>query len=108
VPASHSGHSTNTRIVDAQVELTPISGGTINLTQNGQNSLLNFPGGSVFADTTITFDETDQPATLGNLVFAGRAFKLEAYLDNNLQSDYRLYETAQVSLSYDPNVVSRA
>jgi uncharacterized repeat protein (TIGR01451 family) len=96
----------HTRIVDAQVELTPINEGTINLTQNGQSSQLSFPGGSVFADTTITFDETDQPATLGNLVFAGRAFKLEAYLDNNLQSDYRLYETVQVSLTYDPSLVA--
>jgi hypothetical protein len=51
-----------------------------------------FPGG-VFADTFITY-ERPAPADLGDIPYAGRAFRLEAYQENNLLSNFRLYETA--------------
>lgn len=91
-----------TRIVDAQVWLTAVTTGTL----SASGSQLTLPGGSVFADTLVTYEETGLPASLGDLPYAGRAFYLDAYQENSLLSNYRLYETAHVSLSYDPNDVA--
>lgn len=91
-----------TKMVDAQVMLTPVITGTL----NAPGSQLLFPGGSVFADTVVTYEATGEPDDLGDLPYAGRAFRLESYQENNLLSSYRLYETAEVSLSYDPGDVA--
>jgi uncharacterized repeat protein (TIGR01451 family) len=90
-----------TRIVDDQVLLTPIITGTLSYTGGGQGSAVMMPGGSVFADTLVAYVETGAPADLGDAPFAGRAFRLEAYQENVLLSDFRLYESVQISLTYD-------
>jgi uncharacterized repeat protein (TIGR01451 family) len=91
-----------TRIVDAQVGLTAVTTGTLSYTGSAGSSQLLFPGGSVFADTIITYDELSSLPNWGNVPYAGRAFHLDAYQENNLLANYRLYETAHISLSYDP------
>lgn len=91
-----------TKMVEAQVMLTPVTTGTL----NAPGSQFLFPGGSVFADTVVTYEATGEPGDLGDLPYAGRAFRLDAYQNNNLLSNYRLYETAQVSVSYDPSDVA--
>jgi uncharacterized repeat protein (TIGR01451 family) len=91
-----------TRIVDAQVALTAVTTGTLSYSGGGDSGLLIFPGGSVFADTIVTYDELSSPPNWGNIPYAGRAFHLDAYQNNMLLNNYRLYETADISLSYDP------
>ncbi len=92
----------HTRIVDAQVKLTPVMTRTLSYSHMGQTSQLRFPGGSVFADTIVTYDELSPPPNLGDLPYHGRAFQLDAYQDNNLLTDYQLYATAYMTISYSP------
>jgi uncharacterized repeat protein (TIGR01451 family) len=91
---------TLTRIVDAQVLLTAVITETLSYSSGSHSSLLTFPGGSVFADTLVTYEEIEEPGALGDLPFAGRAFRLDGYQDNVLLSDFHLYETAHITLSY--------
>lgn len=105
----HSAQNTTpvpTRIVDAQALLTPIITSTLSYAGGGQSSLLMIPGGSVFADTLVTYVETGVPSSLAGQPFAGRAFQLDAYQDNALVSDLRLYETAHITLTYDLGAVT--
>jgi uncharacterized repeat protein (TIGR01451 family) len=100
----HSAQGTTpveTRIVDDQVLLTPVITGTLSYAGSPTSYLL-LPGGSVSADTVVTYVEMDTPSDLGELAFAGRAFQLDAYQENTLLTDFRLYETVQISLTYDP------
>ena len=89
-----------TSIVDRQVLLTPTITGTLSYTGSGRSSLLTMPGGSVFDDTWLTYVETGAPVDLGGLRFAGRAFRLDAYQAATRMDDFRLYETAEISLTY--------
>lgn len=91
-----------TKMVEAQVMLTPVTTGTL----NAPGSQFLFPGGSVFADTVVTYEMTGEPDDLGSLPYAGRAYRLDAYQENALLSNFRLYETGQVSVSYDPGDVA--
>jgi uncharacterized repeat protein (TIGR01451 family) len=89
-----------TRIVDAQVLLTAVTTETLSYSDADRSSLFSFPGGSVFADTLVTYKETERPESLGTLPYGGRAFRLNAYQDNTLVEEFRLYETVHISLSY--------
>ncbi len=100
--SSQNNSPVETRIVDAQIQLTPVTSGTISYLGSSHSSQLYFPGGSVFADTVITYDELSSPPNWGDLAYAGRAFHLDAYQNNVLVSNFRLYETADISLSYNP------
>jgi uncharacterized repeat protein (TIGR01451 family) len=91
-----------TRLVDAQVLLTPIDDELLVYSGDSASSLLTFPGGAVFADTIITYVESGEPGELGDLPYAGRAFQLDAYQENNLLEDFNLYETIHITLDYDP------
>jgi hypothetical protein len=100
--SSQNNSPVETRMVDAQVDLTAVTTGTLSYTGSDGSSQLLFPGGSVFADTIITYDALSSPPNWGSIPYAGRAFHLDAYQNNSLLSSYRLYETADISLSYDP------
>jgi hypothetical protein len=81
---------------------TAVTSGTLSYTGSSHSSQLYFPGGSVFADTIITYDELSGPPNWDDGVpYAGRAFHLNAYQNNILLSNFRLYETAEISLSYN-------
>jgi uncharacterized repeat protein (TIGR01451 family) len=100
---SQSSSPVETKIVDAQIQLTAVTSGTLSYTGSSHSSQLYFPGGSVFADTIITYDELSSPPNWDDGVpYAGRAFHLNAYQNDILFSNFRLYETADISLSYDP------
>ena len=94
-----------TRIVDAQTLLSPVLTGTLSYAGN-QSSHLLIPGGAVFADTLIAYEETGAPSTLGDLPYAGRAFRLDAYQENALVNDFRLYEMVHITLSYNPAITT--
>ncbi len=87
-----------TRIVDAQVLLTPVTTSTLRYGST-HTTLLRVPGGAVFADTILTYEELSEPADLSGR-FAGRAFALTTYVDHVEVSDHRLFETVAVTLSY--------
>jgi uncharacterized repeat protein (TIGR01451 family) len=95
-----------TRIVHADVLLTPLAEGQLIYNESSLSSLLTFPEGAVFADTLVTYRETGAPPDLGDLPFAGRAFRLDAYQGNNPVDDFRIYETVQVELKYDSSAVA--
>jgi uncharacterized repeat protein (TIGR01451 family) len=99
--SSQSSSPVETKTVDAQIQLTAVTSGTLSYTGSSHSSQLYFPGG-VFADTIITYDELSSPPSWGSIPYAGRAFHLDAYQNNILLSNFRLYETAVFSLSYNP------
>lgn len=98
---SQSSSPVETRIVNAQIGLTAVTSATLSYTGSNHNSQLYFSGG-VFADTIITYDELDSPPYGDDIPYAGRAFHLDAYQNNVLLNNFRLYETAVFSLSYNP------
>jgi uncharacterized repeat protein (TIGR01451 family) len=98
---SQSSSPVETKIVDAQIQLTAVTSGTLSYAGSSHSSQLYFPGG-VFADTIITYDELGSPPNWGSIPYAGRAFHLDAYQNNSLLNNFRLYETAEFSLSYNP------
>jgi uncharacterized repeat protein (TIGR01451 family) len=88
-----------TRIVDAQVKLTPLLTRTLHYA-GSQSADMTVPGGSVFADTMLAYDELAMlpyPAASG---YAGRAFRLSAYQENQMMPDLVLAETAVITLTY--------
>ena len=97
---SQGNQPVETRLVDAQVAVTAVTTGTLTYNSSNGSSQLIFPGGSVFADTIITYDEITIPATWGDTPHAGRAFHLDLYQNNRLMSNQTLYETAHITLSY--------
>ncbi len=94
--------ASTTRIVDARVLLTSVTSETLSFASGSHSSLFTFPGGSVFADTLVTYEETGEPENLESRSYAGRAFRLDAYQDNTLMENFRLYETVHAVLSYNP------
>ncbi|NCC32180.1 MAG: DUF11 domain-containing protein, partial [Chloroflexia bacterium] len=94
-----------TRLVDAQILLTAVTTATLRYANEDQQSQIVVPGGAVFADTMLTYLERAAPPNLGELTYAGRAFRLAGYQEDRPVDDPRLYETITVSLSYDPAAI---
>jgi uncharacterized repeat protein (TIGR01451 family) len=89
--------SVATQKVDAQVVLTAVT--THTLAYGGTSALI--PGGSVFAETTLTYKQLSAPGyPLAG--YAGRAFNLVAYQANTLLSDFQLSETVEMIITYSP------
>ncbi|NJN54189.1 MAG: DUF11 domain-containing protein [Anaerolineae bacterium] len=88
-----------TRIVDAQVQLTPLLTKTLHYA-GVQSTEITVPRGAVFAETMLAYEELtlpDHPVPDG---YAGRAFRLSGYQDNQLLADLVLAETAVITLTY--------
>ncbi len=94
-----------TRIVDAQVMLTPLLTRTLHYA-GSQSTDMTVPGGSVFADTMLAYDELMTPPYPVSSGYAGRAFRLSAYQDNRMMPDLMLAETAVITLTYAQAAVS--
>ncbi|MCB8969098.1 MAG: S8 family serine peptidase [Ardenticatenaceae bacterium] len=88
-----------TRIVDAQVALTPLL--TKTLVYDGGETAVVIPGGSVFVDTVLAYEELNAPGHTmpGGADYGGRAFSLSAYQDNR-PAAITLGETATFTVAY--------
>jgi uncharacterized repeat protein (TIGR01451 family) len=98
--SAQGARAVTTRIVDAQVLLTAVSTETLSYIGPDRSSIITFTGGSVFDDTVVTYEETGEPDDLGNLSFAGRAFRLDAYQGNVLIEQAQLYEPMHISVTF--------
>ena len=91
-----------TRIVDAQVLLTAVTTETLSYSGTDRSTFITFPGGAVFDDTVVTYEETGEPDDLGDLRFAGRAFRLDAYQNNLLMQEFQLYAPLYITVTFSP------
>lgn len=89
-----------TRIVDAQVTLTAVTTKTLHYA-GAESTGITIPGGSVFADTVLVYDELELPSHPTSNAYAGRAFLLDGYQNNQIVPDLSLGETAVMTLTYD-------
>ncbi len=94
-----------TRIVDAQVRLTPLLTRTLHYA-GSQSTEMTVPYGSVFAETMLTYDELMTPPYPVPSGYAGRAFRLSGYQDNQMMPDLVLAETAVITLTYSQTAVA--
>lgn len=88
-----------TRMVDAQVTLTPLLTRTLHH-EGDEDTSITIPHGAVFADTIVAYEELALPAYGIPIGYAGRAFRLSAYQDNRLVPGLTLAETAVITLTY--------
>ncbi|HUM69189.1 MAG TPA: S8 family serine peptidase, partial [Chloroflexota bacterium] len=94
-----------TRIVDAQVKLTPLLTRTLHYA-GSQNTTITAPRGSVFADTMLAYDELMTPPYPVPSGYAGRAFRLSGYQENRIMPNLTLAETAVITLTYAQTAVA--
>jgi uncharacterized repeat protein (TIGR01451 family) len=88
-----------TRIVDAQVTLTPLLTETLHYA-GSQSTDITVPYGAVFADTVLAYEELATPGHPVPAGYAGRAFRLSGYQENRMMADLVLAETAVVTITY--------
>ena len=97
-----------TRIVDAKVDVTPLSAGELAYDGEGVMTNADLPAGSFFANTTVAFEELNLPTAPlpPSLQYAGRAFRLDAYQGNVLAPDLEPGEPLPMVLTYRETDVS--
>jgi hypothetical protein len=97
-----------TKRVDAQAWLTAVADGELAYGDAGVTTAMALPAGSFFADTTLAYRELVAPeyAATPGLRFAGRAFSLEAYQENNLAADLRFGEQIEIVVTYHSAAVA--
>jgi uncharacterized repeat protein (TIGR01451 family) len=88
-----------TRIVDAQVMLTPLLTETLHYA-GSQSTDITVPYGSVFADTVLAYEELAIPGYPLPAGYAGRTFRLSSYQENQMMADLVLAETAVITITY--------
>lgn len=94
-----------TRIVDAQVRLTPLLTRTLSYA-GSESTQMTVSHGSVFADTVLAYEELEGPGQPAPAGYAGRAFRLSGYQQNRLAPDLVLAETAVITLTYAQTAVA--
>jgi uncharacterized repeat protein (TIGR01451 family) len=88
-----------TRIVDAQVVLSPLLTKTLHYA-GSQSTEIRVPGGAVFAETVLAYEELTAPTGPLPAGYAGRAFRLSGYQANRMMAEMGLAETAVITLTY--------
>jgi subtilisin len=88
-----------TRLVDAQVRLTPLLTETLHYA-GSQSTDITVPYGAVFADTVLAYEELAAPGHPLPAGYAGRAFRLSGYQENRMMAELVLAETAVVTVTY--------
>ncbi len=90
-----------TTIVGAQVAVTPNAPAVLTYTDpQNQATTLQVPAGAVGAATDLIFTPVTSPANPSVFSFAGHAFNLEAYQNNQLQSPFTFTQPVVVTIHY--------
>ncbi|MCL4860427.1 MAG: S8 family serine peptidase [Caldilineaceae bacterium] len=94
-----------TQLVRAKSTSDPLSDASLYITDSSGPRVIDIaiPAGSVFEETTFTLDELAQPgyALPEGLSYAGRAFRLGAYQQNQPAASLELGEALSLTVAYD-------
>jgi uncharacterized repeat protein (TIGR01451 family) len=106
--SASGGETVTTRVVDAQVSVTPVTSATLSYGTGARTTTFDIPAGSLFADTVGAYEELTSPgyvAAAGSR-FAGRAFRLDAYQNNEPVPGLRLGEATSIVVGYSQSDVA--
>ena len=87
---------------DTSVDAQPNNGAAIVYNDpSGGGTEVTIPAGAVDEETTFLYDELDAPTESSNAFqFAGRAFTLTPYRNNNAIADFAFQQPATIELTY--------
>jgi uncharacterized repeat protein (TIGR01451 family) len=92
-----------TEIVEAQARLTPLAEGALSYADPAGGVALTVAGGAVFAETVVAYRHLPAPtqAVPGSYGYAGRAFRLDGYQDNQWLPALALADAVTLTVAYD-------
>jgi uncharacterized repeat protein (TIGR01451 family) len=99
-----------TRIVAAQVNATALTTDTLSHSSGPDSIMVALPAGAVADPTRLVLDAIRAPtyALPSDKQFAGRAFRLEGYRNNQRVTDLTLGETIAMTVSYRTEALNGA
>lgn len=99
-----------TRLVEAQVNATALTTGTLTHSAGPDAIMVTIPAGAVADPTRLVLDEISAPtyALPSGKQFAGRAFRLDAYRNNQRVTDLTLSESISITLTYRTEALGEA
>lgn len=99
-----------TRLVEAQVNATALTTNTLSHSSGPDSITVALPAGAVADPMRLVLDEISAPtyALPSDKQFAGRAFRLEGYRNNQRVSDLTLGETIAMTVSYRTEALNGA
>ncbi len=99
-----------TRIVNAQADATALTASALNHNVGQANIAVVIPAGAVADPTRLVLDELSAPtyALPSGKQYAGRAFRLDGYQNNQRLTEFPLGETISITLSYQGDALGEA
>ncbi len=99
-----------THIVNAQADATALTASALNHSLGQDNIAVAIPAGSLADPTRLVLDELSAPtyALPSGKQYAGRAFRLDGYQNNQRLTNFTLGETISITLSYREDALGEA